>query len=34
MTTKKLIGHFIPGQRTEGEAQRTGDVFNPSTGEV
>jgi malonate-semialdehyde dehydrogenase (acetylating)/methylmalonate-semialdehyde dehydrogenase len=29
-----LIPHFIDGQRTGGQSQRTADVFNPNTGEV
>ena len=28
------IGHFIGGKRVKGESGRTGDVFNPNTGEV
>ncbi len=28
------IGHFINGQRVAGKSGRTGDVFNPATGEV
>jgi malonate-semialdehyde dehydrogenase (acetylating) / methylmalonate-semialdehyde dehydrogenase len=32
MTTQ--IPHFIDGQRTAGQSQRTADVLNPSTGEV
>jgi malonate-semialdehyde dehydrogenase (acetylating)/methylmalonate-semialdehyde dehydrogenase len=32
MTTQ--ISHFIDGQRTSGQSQRTADVYNPSTGQV
>lgn len=32
MTTR--IPHFINGERTNGQSERTADVFNPSTGEV
>src|SRR5690242_4136358 len=32
MTTQ--ISHFIDGKRTAGQSTRTGDVMNPSTGEV
>ncbi|OBF88967.1 methylmalonate-semialdehyde dehydrogenase (acylating) [Mycobacterium sp. 852002-51152_SCH6134967] len=32
MTTQ--VPHFIDGKRTNGQSGRTGDVFNPSTGEV
>ncbi|OHU98139.1 CoA-acylating methylmalonate-semialdehyde dehydrogenase [Mycobacterium talmoniae] len=32
MTTQ--IAHFIDGQRTAGQSQRTADVLNPSTGQV
>ena len=28
------IGHFIGGKETKGASGRTGDVFNPNTGEV
>jgi malonate-semialdehyde dehydrogenase (acetylating)/methylmalonate-semialdehyde dehydrogenase len=28
------IGHFIGGKRVSGASGRTGDVFNPNTGEV
>src|ERR1700754_3045274 len=28
------IPHFIDGQRTGGQSQRTADVYNPNTGEV
>ncbi|MGB9222954.1 aldehyde dehydrogenase family protein, partial [Mycobacterium sp.] len=32
MTTQ--ISHFIDGQRTAGQSNRTADVFDPSTGQV
>src|SRR5246500_3809170 len=32
MTTQ--IPHFIDGQRTAGQSQRTADVYNPNTGQV
>ena len=32
MTTQ--ISHYIDGQRTAGQSQRTADVYNPSTGQV
>jgi malonate-semialdehyde dehydrogenase (acetylating) / methylmalonate-semialdehyde dehydrogenase len=32
MTTH--IPHYIDGQRTTGQSQRTGDVFDPNTGQV
>src|SRR5262245_63608419 len=32
MTTH--IPHYINGQRTTGQSQRTGDVFDPNTGQV
>ena len=28
------IGHFIGGKEVKGGSGRTGDVFNPNTGEV
>ena len=28
------IGHFIGGKEVKGTSGRTGDVFNPNTGEV
>ena len=30
----RIIGHFIDGKRVDGISSRTGDVFNPNTGEV
>src|SRR3954465_12058072 len=33
-TTMREIGHFIGGNRVDGTSGRTGDVFNPNTGEV
>ena len=30
----RQISHFIDGQRTAGQSTRTGDVFDPSTGQV
>ncbi len=33
-TTATLIPHFIGGARTQGDAARTADVFDPSTGQV
>ena len=28
------IGHFVGGKQVKGGSGRTGDVFNPNTGEV
>ena len=30
----RQVGHFINGKRVDGESGRTGDVFDPNTGEV
>src|ERR1700761_2025449 len=30
----RQVSHFIDGQRTAGQSTRTGDIFNPSTGQV
>src|SRR5213078_4432579 len=32
--TMRDIGHFIGGKEVKGTSGRTGDVFNPNTGEV
>ena len=34
MTTPSRITHLIAGTRWTGESERTGEVFNPATGEV
>src|SRR6202046_329209 len=33
-TFMREIGHFIGGKEVKGESGRSGDVFNPNTGEV